>query len=161
MCPLVARGLARYYPNQIWVQGVGGGYRADLGSNALPGGTSSAAIAEATEMFTMAAQKCPQAAIATGGYSQGSAVVAGAVKSLPDAIKNQIKGAVLYGYTQNKQNRGTIPNFPTDKTKVFCATGDMVCNGVLTVTSAHFSYISNGDASTKGPAFLHEKIGDI
>lgn len=157
----MARGLARYYPNEVWVQGVGGAYRADLGSNALPGGTSSAAIQEATNMFTMASQKCPDAAITAGGYSQGSAVVAGAIKSLSSTLQDQIKGVTLFGYTQAKQNHNTILNFATDKTKIFCTQGDLVCNGILTVTQAHFSYITNGDASTRGPAFLHEKVGDI
>ncbi|KAL2131443.1 hypothetical protein VTI74DRAFT_5112 [Chaetomium olivicolor] len=158
VCPQVATALGRYYPNEVWVQGVGGAYRADLGSSALPGGTSSAAMQEAANLFAMAHQKCPNAATAAGGYSQGTAVIAGAVKSLSTAIKDQMKGVVLFGYTQAQQNRDTIPNFPTDETKIFCAQGDLACNGTLTVTQAHLTYATNGDASSRGPACLHTVV---
>ncbi|KAL2131192.1 hypothetical protein VTI74DRAFT_5418 [Chaetomium olivicolor] len=155
--PTLATALEVRYPNRIWIQGIGGPYLATLQDNFLPAGTSRAAINEAKRLITMANQKCPNAAIVTGGYSQGTAVIAGALSELPAAIQNQVKGAVLFGYTKNLQNGGRIPNFPADKTKVYCAVGDMVCWGTLFIMPSHFWYPV--DASTGAPVWLSTKIG--
>jgi cutinase len=154
----VANALARTY-NDMWVQGVGGPYDATLGDNALPAGTSKAAIDEAVKMFTMAHEKCPDAAVVAGGYSQGTAVMSNSLGQLPAEVQDQVKGIVLFGYTKNAQNRGKIPNFPDEKLKVFCNTGDRVCTGSLVITSAHFAY--GGVAASEAPAFLKEKIGSV
>jgi cutinase len=59
----------------------------------------------------------------------------------------QTKGVVLYGYTHNKQNGGQIPNFPPEKTKIFCEPGDLVCNGTLVLTISHFLYLNDVGAA--------------
>jgi cutinase len=89
--------------------------------------------------------------------SQGTAVIAGSIKNISSDISSQIKGVVFFGYTQNAQNNGGIPNFPASKTLVFCADGDAVCTGTLTILPAHFSYLD--EAEDEGPAFLISKIG--
>ncbi|GKT64104.1 cutinase [Colletotrichum tofieldiae] len=67
--PAVADALeSRYGAAQVWVQGVGGPYSADLASNFLPDGTSRAAINEAKRLFTLANTKCPNSAVVAGGY---------------------------------------------------------------------------------------------
>ena len=140
------------------MQGVGGPYTAGLVENLLPLGTSRAAIDEAKRLLTLAGTKCPNAAIALGGYSQGAVVVANAVGEVSAALKAQVKGVVLFGYTKNQQNGGKIPNFSTDKTKIYCAEGDAVCTGTLVITPAHLSY--GIDAATSAPQWLISKIGN-
>ncbi|KAF1843498.1 carbohydrate esterase family 5 protein [Cucurbitaria berberidis CBS 394.84] len=156
--PPVASALeSTYGANNVWVQGVGGPYVADLASNALPGGTSQAAINEAVRLFNLANTKCPSSAVVAGGYSQGSAVIAGAIPKLSATARAQVKGIVVFGYTQNQQNRGGIPSYPSGDLKVFCAPGDLVCNGTLIITPAHLTY--GVPAASEAPRFLQSKIG--
>lgn len=154
--PVLASALELRYANNIWVQGVGGPYLATLADNFLPAGTSRAAINEAKRLFTLANQKCPNAAIVAGGYSQGTAVVASAVGELSASIRDQVKGVVLFGYTKNLQNAGRIPNFPSDRTKVYCSVADAVCWGTLFILPAHFLYPA--DAAVDAPLWLSGKI---
>jgi cutinase len=63
---------------------------------------------------------------------------------------------VLFGYIQNAQNRHGITNFPSDDLEVYCAVGDLVCTGTLTITAAHYSYLD--EAAGPASRFLEEKI---
>lgn len=118
-------------------------YAAALSTNFLPGGADPAGIREMQRLLRKANQDCPDSTILVGGYSQGAALVHRAVEDQPQAIKNQIAGIVTFGDTQNLQDRGQVPNFPREKTKVICATGDLVCVGTLTITPAHLTYGRN------------------
>lgn len=128
-----------------------------MGSNALPDGTSQAALDEATKTFTLAQSKCPDTKIVAGGYSQGAALIAGAVSGLDDSVKSMVKGVVLYGYTKNLQNDGSIPDYPKDQTKVFCNVDDGVCSGSLVVTAGHLTYTADVDQAVQ---FLEGTLGD-
>ncbi|KAK4952336.1 hypothetical protein LTR10_009142 [Elasticomyces elasticus] len=138
-----------YSDDDVVCQGVGGAYTAGLSQNALPGGSSSGAFAEAARLFELAATQCPESIIVTGGYSQGSAVINGAVSKLDSAVQSQVAGAVLYGYTRNAQNDGGIENYPKDQVKVFCAVSDGVCGGALLVTAGHFTYAGDVDEAVE------------
>ncbi|KAK1625080.1 cutinase [Colletotrichum phormii] len=156
--PIVGDALkSRYGSSQVWVQGVGGPYSADLASNFLPQGTSTVAINEAKRIFTLANTKCPNSAVVAGGYSQGTAVMASSISTLSSTIQNQIKGVVLFGYTKNLQNLGRIPNFPSSKLSVYCDVADAVCYGTLFILPAHFLYQT--DAAVAAPVFLAARIG--
>ncbi|KAI0595841.1 cutinase [Biscogniauxia sp. FL1348] len=156
--PILAAMLELYYgPSSVWVQGVGGPYKADLPSNFLPNGTSLVAINEAKRLFTLANATCPDTPVVAGGYSQGTAVIAGAVSALDSATQGQIKGVVLFGYTRNKQNHGGIPGFPDDLTEVYCLPLDAVCEGTLFILPSHFMY--GVAAAIDAPGFLADRIG--
>jgi cutinase len=153
--PNVASGLERDFRN-MWVQGVGGPYSAGLAENFLPAGTSRGAIDEAKRLFTMANTKCPNAAVVAGGYSQGTAVMSNAISELGAGVREQVKGVVLFGYTKNLQNVGRIPNYPRDRTEVYCNVSDAVCWGTLFIAPAHFLYTT--DSSIAAPRFLKGRI---
>ncbi|KAM5349608.1 hypothetical protein ACJ41O_006113 [Fusarium nematophilum] len=141
----------------VLIQGVGGDYRAGVADNALPRGTSDDAIQEMLGLLDEANTKCPDATIVAGGYSQGAALVAAAIEDTDQATRDKIAGVVLFGYTQNEQNNGQIPNFPPERTQVFCNNGDLVCEGTLIVVAAHLAY--GNDASGAGPDFLIQQVG--
>jgi len=158
MGPVVCSGLkSKIGAGSVACQGVGGPYTAGLIENVSAKGTTDAAIGEAQKMFKMAAEKCPQATIVAGGYSQGTAVIMNAVSTLPDNVKSKIAGIVLFSYTKNGQTKGSIPNFPAEKLKVFCTKSDGVCWGQLNVSLGHFAYIMNGDGPS-ATQFLVSKI---
>jgi cutinase len=80
----------------------------------------------------------------------------GSIQALPAAIQNNIYGVVLFGFTRNLQDGGRIPNYPTSKTDVFCAVGDLVCDGTLTITAAHLTYGVDAPAAA---SFLVSQLG--
>lgn len=132
-------------------QGVGAedGYAAALAPNFQPKNTDDQSIAAATKIMNMAMTKCPQSTIVMGGYSQGSAVVDNAIQAMPAASQQKIAGVVLFGYTRNAQDKAQIPGYPQAQTKIFCATGDLVCDNTLTITAAHLSYAANAPDAAK------------
>lgn len=83
--------------------------------------------------------------------------MAAALTDVTASVRNKVVGTVLFGYTQNLQNRGGVPNYPSDRLEVFCALGDLVCSGTLTITAAHLSY--GDEAADEAPDFLISKIG--
>ncbi|UNI22187.1 Cutinase [Purpureocillium takamizusanense] len=107
-------------------------------------------------LFNLASTKCPNAKVVAGGYSQGAALTAASIRDLDAGVRGKIVGAVLFGYTKNMQNKGQIPNYPSDRLEVFCADGDLVCTGTLIVTPAHLSY--GDEAAEEAPHFLIERI---
>ncbi|KAF2198067.1 cutinase precursor [Delitschia confertaspora ATCC 74209] len=139
--------------NNVATEGID--YAALLSTNALPGGTDALSERLMQNTLNSMAEKCPNSVIVTGGYSQGAAVNHRAIEGLSAAVQDQIAGVILYGDTQKLQDNNKIPNFPANKVKIICATGDLVCFGTLTVTAAHLTY---GTRATEGAAFLAQQI---
>jgi len=118
-------------------------YAASLLTNISPARTDQASIDEGKKAFEKANSECPSAKIIAGGYSQGAAVMhntIGLTKSLSEAIKSKIVGVALFGDTRNQQDKGHIPNFPNERSKVWCNKDDGVCGGQLVVNAGHMSY---------------------
>jgi cutinase len=61
-------------------------------------------------------------------------------KKLSADLKGKLAGVALFGDTRNKQDGGHIPNFPTEKSRVWCNPSDGVCSGALNVNAGHLSY---------------------
>ncbi|KAI5784723.1 cutinase [Geopyxis carbonaria] len=131
-------------------------YPATLEDNFLTGGTTQAAMTTMANLITDVATKCPDAKIVAGGYSQGTAVAARGIDKLSSDLKSRIDAVVLFGYTQNQQLNGGVPGISSDRVKVFCAVGDLVCDGTLTITLSHFTY-TGADAKT-GADFIVSKV---
>ncbi|KAH8600989.1 cutinase [Bisporella sp. PMI_857] len=152
--PPTAQGLKdKYGDASVAIEGVD--YAAALNTNFLPGGADPAGIAEMKDLLTTAASQCPDSVLVAGGYSQGAAVTHGAIEDLPENVKSQIAGVVTFGDTQNQQDKGQIPNFPANKTKIICNTGDLVCVGTLNITAAHLDYARRAPEAI---SFLTSKI---
>ncbi|GAB0138344.1 hypothetical protein EsDP_00006580 [Epichloe bromicola] len=157
--PIVASKLEDHYgKGNVWVQGVGYPYLAQPLPNIYPDGASHEAIGEAMRLLLLAQSKCPDSAIIAGGYSQGTGVIAGAMRQLDQSLQQRVKGVVLFGYTRNEEHGGRIPDFPSEKTKIFCAYADALCNGTEVIVSpAHFTYFE--EAANEAPAFLMQSVG--
>ncbi|KAI5778067.1 cutinase [Geopyxis carbonaria] len=136
--PTLESGLDSAFGGDFAMQGVE--YPADLASNFLPDGTSKDAIKTMTALLTKMATQCPQARLVAGGYSQGSALAAAALQAVSADVKARVDATVFFGYTKNLQNSGGVPGYPSDKLKIFCNAGDLVCTGSLVITAAHLAY---------------------
>ncbi|KAJ5172146.1 hypothetical protein N7492_004739 [Penicillium capsulatum] len=147
--PEVCDSLKAQLGGNAGCQGVGGAYTAGLGENFLPQNTAPQDIQAAVDEINQCSSKCPRAKIVAGGYSQGSAVIDNAIQKLNPTVKAKVKAVVLFGFTRNLQDGGKIPGYPPTQTKVYCALGDLVCDGTLFITPAHLTYGANaGDAAT-------------
>ncbi|POS72123.1 cutinase-2 [Diaporthe helianthi] len=135
--------------DQVACQGIGteDGYAAALAPNFQQKNTDDQSIQAALDIMNLAMTQCPDTTVVMGGYSQGSAVVDNAIQEMPAAQQAKIAGVVVWGFTRAEQDNQQIPGYPVDQTKVFCAPGDLVCNGTLTITAAHLSYGRNADES--------------
>ncbi|KAF2685078.1 carbohydrate esterase family 5 protein [Lentithecium fluviatile CBS 122367] len=153
--------LRKEYGSGLQIEGVD--YAALLSTNYLPGGTDLAAELEMRGILEDIYDRCPNAIIITGGYSQGAAVNHRAIEDLDAAVMNQIAGVVTFGDTQNRADGGRIPNFPQNKIKIFCGSAlarDSVCDGNLggAVLPPHLSYGSDADEAA---AFLIGKVAGV
>ncbi|KAK2812220.1 hypothetical protein FQN50_001578 [Emmonsiellopsis sp. PD_5] len=136
--PTADRIIKEFGKDAVAVQGVD--YRAGLETNFLPNGADPLGIRDMKEKLSETVSKCPETIIVAGGYSQGAALTHQAVEESDRAVVDRIAGIVTFGDTQKLQDRGKVPGYPPEKTKIICALGDMVCTGTLVITPAHLTY---------------------
>ncbi|KAH0430089.1 cutinase-2 [Colletotrichum camelliae] len=87
--------------------------------------------------------KCPDASVLIGGYSQGAAMLSRIIDRLEQEYRDRIAGAVTFGSTMQVYDKGTIPLLPPDKVRMFCNKYDPVCSTGIplgAVMSAHRNY---------------------
>ena len=83
-------------------------------------------------------------------------MIAAALSKLETRVKNQVKAAVLFGYSRNDQNYESIKGYPKSRTKIFCHEKDKICHGSLNVTLYHLNYKS--EARREAAPFLFSQI---
>jgi cutinase len=137
------------------VAGQGLDYSASLLGNLYPGGTPPAGAASAATLITQAANACPSSRLVVSGYSQGAALIHRAVERVSAAVSARIVAAVTYGDTQREQDNGVIPNLAASKSLIICHDGDMVCEGTLIITDAHFGYENDAPQAV---SFIRSKL---
>jgi cutinase len=139
--------------SKVAVQGVN--YDAQVAHGTLPEGVDAAAAANMATLITNVASTCPSAKIVVSGYSQGAAMVHASIKRLTTAVQARVNAAVTFGDTRNQQDDGTIPGISAARTLIICNDGDLVCDGTLTITSAHLAY---GPRVPEAVSFMVSKV---
>ncbi|ETS77707.1 hypothetical protein PFICI_09769 [Pestalotiopsis fici W106-1] len=137
----LATALSNAVGTNFAAQGIN--YSASLLGNLNSGGCPPTEAAEMTSLLNAAASACPSSKLVVAGYSQGAAMVHRAIEDATATTVSRIAAAVTFGDTQKAQDGGKIPNIATSKTKIYCNTGDLVCEGTLIITSAHTDYLSS------------------
>ncbi|CAG8960901.1 hypothetical protein HYFRA_00002438 [Hymenoscyphus fraxineus] len=146
--------ISAFGMKHVGVEGVK--YDAKIRTNLRKGNADPEGISNMRNIITKAARKCPKSIIVAGGYSQGAAIVHGAIGALSPSVSSKIAGVVTFGDTRNEQDDGVIPNFPPPKTLILCNDGDWTCKGrIYMITPAHLHY---GRRVPEAVVFLVERI---
>jgi cutinase len=142
--------------DRIAIQGVD--YPALIITNILPENVDPRGVTTFRDLVTEANTRCPSSAVLAAGYSQGAAIIHAAfADGFTGSIKQQIKGVVLFGDTRRKQSNGTLVGYPSEDLLIICNDGDLVCVGVLIVTSKHTQY---AERAAEGANFLVARLRD-
>ncbi|KAI5860935.1 carbohydrate esterase family 5 protein [Durotheca rogersii] len=139
--------------NRVAAQGVE--YPALLIDNLRSGGCDPEDAASMRTLIGNIATACPSARLVVSGYSQGAALVHRAVESASASVRARIAAAVTFGDTQRAQDGGRIPNFDPSRTLIICRSGDLLCQGTLLVTDAHYTY---SELAPDAVAFIVSKV---
>ncbi|KAL2214515.1 cutinase [Sarocladium strictum] len=126
--------------SNLAVQGVS--YPASI-AGYLAGGDAAGSRTMA-ELITRAASQCPNTKIVISGYSQGAQLVHNAAGMLSSAVTNRVTAAVTFGDPKQRQAFGTIPS---SRTRIFCRSGDNICDGGIIITPAHTQYQQDAPAA--------------
>ncbi|KAI0908044.1 carbohydrate esterase family 5 protein [Ustulina deusta] len=130
-------------------------YPANLLDNLRSQGCDPDDAADFGDLITKAATDCPSSKLVLAGYSQGAALVHAAAKLLTAAVASKVAAAVTYGDTRKKQDGGVIPNINAARSLILCHDGDLVCEGTLIVTDAHYDY---DDLAPTAVSFIASKV---
>ncbi|KAF2089968.1 carbohydrate esterase family 5 protein [Saccharata proteae CBS 121410] len=139
--------------NNVATQGVN--YAADI-NGAIMGSLSPKDADGSKNMASLTKQalsQCPKTQIVLAGYSQGAQQVHGCLMDLEDAQIQKIAVAVTFG---DPLSTTKFQGISSDRTKVYCAAGDLVCDDEFIITAAHLSYASTD--ATPAAEFVKSKV---
>ncbi|KAH6954154.1 hypothetical protein HG530_015142 [Fusarium avenaceum] len=141
--PILFNNLAsRIGLNNLAIQGVT--YPANV-AGFLAGGDAAGSKTMA-DLIARAASQCPSTKIIISGYSQGAQLVHNAAAMLSASVTNRVTAAVTFGDPKRSQPFGTIPS---SRTRVYCRTGDNICDGGIIITPAHSQYQQDAPAAAE------------
>ncbi|KAF2146200.1 carbohydrate esterase family 5 protein [Aplosporella prunicola CBS 121167] len=135
--PALSTQLSTALSSDLATQGVT--YAADV-NGAIQGSISPKTAQGATTMASLTKDvvaRCPDTKVVLAGYSQGAQQVHGALMNLDGAALKAVAAVVTFGDPLSKT---AFQGVDAAKTKVYCATGDQVCDGMFVITAAHLSY---------------------
>ncbi|KAH8178524.1 cutinase domain-containing protein [Sarocladium implicatum] len=139
--PIFFNNLAsRIGLSNLAVQGVT--YAANV-AGYLAGGDRAGSTTMA-ELITRAASQCPSTKIVISGYSQGAQLVHNAANMLSSSVSNRVTAVVTFGDPKRTQPFGTIPS---SRARIFCRSGDNICDGGIIITPAHTQYQQDAPAA--------------
>ncbi|KAF5672295.1 cutinase [Fusarium heterosporum] len=139
--PILFNNLAsRIGLNNLAIQGVA--YPANV-AGFLAGGDAAGSRTMA-DLIARAASQCPSTKIVISGYSQGAQLVHNAAALLSSSVTNRVTAAVTFGDPKQSQPFGTIPSL---RTRVYCRSGDNICEGGIVITPAHSQYQQDAPAA--------------
>ncbi|KAJ0158561.1 Cutinase 1 [Colletotrichum tanaceti] len=80
-----------------------------------------ARVLEALRQFIQYMDKCPDALVLASGFSDGAAMLSSVIGDhLEEKYRKRIVGVVTFGNTWQKYNGNEIPNYPSEKTRMYC-----------------------------------------
>ncbi|OJD40262.1 cutinase [Diplodia corticola] len=141
--PPLQAALEAKLPGKVAVQGVPApAYPADV-AGYLAGGSATGA-AKMAEMAREVVAGCSgeEVMVVLAGYSQGGQLVHKAGAQLDAATAARVAGAVIFGDPDNPQPVENVENL-----KVFCAEGDLICEGQPVILAPHLSYGADAGAA--------------
>ncbi|TID16805.1 cutinase-domain-containing protein [Venturia nashicola] len=144
--PSLARQLrSTYGNNNVAVQGVdyGAGFLGAM-TGAMMQGDGVGNMLKHTKTVM---DKCPETKVILSGYSQGAEQVHGTIEKMGvGAVK--LGAAITFG--DPLYLLGQWYSMPKARTKVYCATGDFVCDAMFLITPSHLAYtVSDTAAAAK------------
>ncbi|KAG9229896.1 putative cutinase [Amylocarpus encephaloides] len=110
------------------------------------GGGDLAGSETMAKLVDKALTECPNTKVVMSGYSQGGQLVRNAARKLSAASQAKVSSVVIFGDPNYGMAVGQIA---ASKVKIFCHTGDNICEGGLLIFPPHQNYKDDAPAAAK------------